>query len=137
MEILVVRSIFKPDRTLGKMYIDGVFFAYTLEDTVRILNSAKDKIKAKTAIPYGRYKVTCTESFRFKRVLPLLHDVPYFEAIRIHGGNAPENSEGCILIGANTDDHRIWNCPGRVNVLVKEIERACKNQDVYITLQAT
>ena len=38
---------------------------------------------------------------RFKRVLPLLHDVPHFRGILIHPGNDQGDTAGCILIGKN------------------------------------
>jgi hypothetical protein len=101
MEIKVVRSVFNPKSTLGKLYLDGKFFAYTCEDTDRKLKgNCSKKIKNETAIDAGRYEVVLTFSNRFQKYLPLLLGVPCFEAIRIHGGNTAANSEGCILIGA-------------------------------------
>ena len=52
-----------------------------------------------TAIPAGRYRVGLSKSKRFGKLLPELFGVPQFDAIRIHGGNKPEDTEGCILVG--------------------------------------
>lgn len=124
MHITVKRVWFNENNVVGRMYVNDIFFAYTLEDKYRLLNSPEDKVKNHTAIPYGQYKVTVTPSNRFKRDLPLLHNVPYFEAIRIHGGNTEADSEGCILIGGNTDEKKIWNCKSKVDELTRLIKEA-------------
>ena len=48
-------------------------------------------------IPAGTYPVERTWSPRFKKLLPLIQNVPDREGIRIHRGNLPEHSHGCIL----------------------------------------
>ena len=95
MKIVVVRDTFTENSTIGKMLIDGAFFCYTLEDTIR-----DTKIAGETAIPYGTYKVIVNMSNRFKRLMPLLLNVPNFEGVRIHNGNTKEHTHGCILVGA-------------------------------------
>lgn len=59
------------------------------------------KIYGETAIPTGTYEVRVTWSPKFQRNLPLLLGVPHFEGIRIHRGNLPKNTLGCILVGEN------------------------------------
>jgi len=80
--------------TIGELYIDGKFECYTLEDVERDI-----KIKCETAIKKGTYKVILSMSNRFKKVMPLLLNVPEFEGIRIHSGNTNHDTEGCILVG--------------------------------------
>ena len=51
-------------------------------------------------IPEGTYPVSVTFSPRFKRMLPLIGNVPGRSGIRIHRGTKPEHSKGCILVSA-------------------------------------
>lgn len=54
-------------------------------------------------IPRGHYTVEVTWSPRFKRMLPILKNVPGREGIRIHRGTKPEHSRGCILVSADNE----------------------------------
>jgi lysozyme len=96
MELKLLRDVCGADCTLGKLFVDGTFDCYTVEDVVR---SDGPKIHGKTAIPEGRYRVVVTRSPRFGRDLPLLENVPNFEGVRIHPGNTAEDTEGCIIPG--------------------------------------
>ena len=51
-------------------------------------------------ISVGTYPVSVTFSPRFKRMLPLIGNVPGRSGIRIHRGTKPEHSKGCILVSA-------------------------------------
>ena len=51
-------------------------------------------------IPVGIYEVRVTWSPRFKRMLPLVMQVPGRSGIRFHRGTKPEHSRGCILVSA-------------------------------------
>jgi len=77
---------------------------FSLEDVVRDV-----KIKGETAIPYGTYEVITNYSMRFKKVMPLLLNVPGFDGIRIHSGNTKADTEGCILLGYDKLPDRIGN----------------------------
>lgn len=107
MKLELKRTALKAGYTIGRLSIDGKYFCDTLEDTVRdtnrngVFDNGERKIHGRTAIPYGRYKVTLTLSPRFGRILPLLHDVPQFNGVRIHSGNTADDTEGCILVGYN------------------------------------
>ena len=92
---ITIKRLHKTDKsTIGELLIDGIFECYTLEDIERPV-----KIKAETAIPKGTYKVIINQSNRFKRLMPLLLNVPNFEGVRIHAGNTNHDTEGCILVG--------------------------------------
>ena len=51
-------------------------------------------------IPVGIYAISVTWSPRFKRMLPLVEQVPGRSGIRFHRGTRPEHSRGCILVSA-------------------------------------
>ncbi|UEG53862.1 DUF5675 family protein [Mucilaginibacter daejeonensis] len=136
MDLKVVRSVFTPTATFGKMYLNGQFYAYTCEDTVRDLKAdGSGKVHSKTAIDYGKYEVILSYSNRFKKYLPLLLNVKWFAGIRIHGGNTPDNTEGCILVGENGDmKTRIWNCASKVNNLVALLKSIEKKEKMWIEI---
>lgn len=98
----IVREPSQAGATLGGLYLDGVWFSWTLEDTIREVEGqpvSQWKQRGITAIPQGAYKVKLTFSQKFQRMLPELLDVPGFDGIRIHAGNRSENTEGCVLVG--------------------------------------
>ena len=109
IHLSVIRKAYRDTYTIGKMYINGEYFCDTLEDKVRVMNSINDKIKGETAIPAGTYKITLEMSPRFKRKLPLLHDVPYFSGLLIHRGNTAKDTHGCILVGENKVKGQVIN----------------------------
>ena len=51
-------------------------------------------------IPAGTYPLAVTWSPKFKRILPLVQNVPGRSGIRVHRGTQPEHSRGCILVSA-------------------------------------
>lgn len=102
MNLLLERTPSGTTCTIGDLYIDGDWFCFMLEDIVREVEGQPVeswKVKGKTAIPAGTYRVQITYSNRFKRDLPLLVSVPGFEGIRIHPGNTDADTEGCLLPG--------------------------------------
>lgn len=104
MEILLQRDTFTDKSTTGKLYIDGIFQCYVLEDKDRGLNDSMSlneindrKVYGETCIPYGKYEIKITMSGRFKRDLPILLNVKGYEGIRIHTGNTDADTHGCLL----------------------------------------
>ena len=54
-------------------------------------------------IPALIYKVAVTQSPKFKRLLPVLCQVPGRSGIRFHRGTKPEHSKGCILVSPENE----------------------------------
>lgn len=94
MLIEIIRGKSSQNSTIGKLYVDGVFECFTLEDVVRPV-----KIPKITAIPAGTYKVIINLSNRFKRLLPLILNVLNYDGVRFHPGNKSVDTDGCILVG--------------------------------------
>ncbi len=135
MKLKVERLWPKPSYTVGRLYVDGKLFCNTLEDVVRDLPK-EQKVYGQTAIPPGTYKVVYNYSPKFKRKLPRLLDVPYFEGILIHPGNTAADSAGCILVGNNSAVGRLSNSRAtsdRLNVLIKEAQD--KGEDITIEIE--
>lgn len=123
MKLLLKRIAKKDTYTIGKLYIDNVYFCDTLEDKVRDL-TVEEKIMHETAIPMGSYKVVVNKSPKFQCELPRLLDVPYFESILIHRGNAARDTSGCILVGENKQVGKLINSSKYEIDLTSKIKQA-------------
>ena len=55
--------------------------------------------RTRTCIPFGTYALRVTWSPRYKRWMPQVLAVPGYSGIRIHAGNTPADTAGCILVG--------------------------------------
>lgn len=109
MKLKLVRKYRKEKYTIGKLYVDGVYFCDTIEDKDRglddVMGLAEIMIKKKygeTAIPYGIYKVEITYSPKYKKLMPEIKNVKGFSGIRIHSGNTAKDTLGCLIVGKNT-----------------------------------
>ena len=121
MKIKVERRWPKPTYTIGRLYVDGIYYFNTLEDKDRGLKQTDslDYIKARkvageTAVPKGTYGVAMNvTSPKYAAVswywnfcqgkMPRLLAVPGFDGILIHpgGSNGALDTRGCILVGLN------------------------------------
>ena len=165
MEIIIRRTALKDGYTIGNLYIlpeqaaneDSItptqtinkekavpeWFCNTMEPTARKLTSRmpqtvirRHKIIGKTAIPTGRYRILITRSRQFGRWLPLLLNVKGFEGIRIHAGNKPEDTRGCILLGFNRRKGYVLDSTRCVLTLVKMMTEAiAKGEKVFVEVR--
>lgn len=143
MEIRVKRIARKDGYTIGQMSLNNEYFCDTLEDTDRGLKNTMsvDEILSKkrkgiTAIPTGEYDVILTFSPKFKRVLPLLLNVPGYQYIRVHHGNLPSSTDGCLLVGENKIKGQIINSRATLERLMSVLlECEKKKEKVTITIE--
>lgn len=126
MKLKLYRKFLGNKYTIGKLFINDEYICDTLEDVVRPENT---KVYGETAIPYGVYEIVLTMSPRFKKVLPLLLDVPHFEGVRIHTGNTEKDTEGCILVGYNKVKGKVINSKIAFDKVMKYLELATINNE--------
>lgn len=129
MILALKRKTFTKNSTIGELSIANKFFCYTLEDVIR-----KIKIPRETAIPEGEYEVIINYSKRFKKMLPLLLEVPGFEGVRIHAGNTVKDTEGCILVGNKKGIDMVYESKKAFEILMTKITEAIEKEKVYIEI---
>jgi hypothetical protein len=115
----------------GRLIVDETLSLYSLE-------------RLGVQIPLGTYPIEITESLdltckcpdgSISHLLPLLDNVPGRSAIRIHGGNWPRDSEGCILVGLQQGQGMITQSQAALTPLVEKIQAALDSGDaVSITI---
>lgn len=139
MEIVVWRKYRKQGYTIGRMYIDGKFFCNTLEDTDRglaqymsVSEIMSAKLYGETAIPVGDYKISRTYSPRFRRLVPQVMNVKGFAGVRIHAGNTAADTEGCLILGDNTQPGKVLNSRKRVTEFETRLQVAGGTADLHI-----
>lgn len=123
MEFLLDRKWKKETYTIGRLYINNVYFSDTIEDKDRGLTASMSsaeitlkKVYGETAIPSGVYELKMTYSPKFatkvwgrkyKGKVPELLYVKGFSGVRIHPGNTATDTLGCILVGRNTEKGKV------------------------------
>lgn len=90
--LVVIRKNTKGKAIFGQLFHNGHLVCNTLENV--------DKV-----IPAGVYNLAVTQSTKFKREMPLIWNKanPSTRGLRIHAGNYPEDSLGCILVGKSCE----------------------------------
>ena len=133
MRLRLKRHWFTNRSSMGVLMVDDQTFSFTLEDVAR---ADGVKIDGETCIPAGEYRVTLDFSQRFQAVMPHILDVPMFEGIRIHKGNAPNDTGGCILVGYAHGQDLIWDSRKAYDDLMVKLQAAYDKQE-QITLVIT
>lgn len=153
MKLKVERRWKKATYTIGRFYIDGVYYCNTLEDRDRGLKQTDSltyiksrKVAGETAIPTGTYIVSMnTTSPKYAGVpfywnfckgkMPRLLAVPGFDGILIHPGNTALDTLGCILVGKNTKVGKLTDSKETFKAVYKRLKEAAdKGEDITIEI---
>jgi hypothetical protein len=105
MNLKLVRFSSQQESTLGLLFTDEEFAAFTLEDEYR-----EEKVPGETRIPAGGYRLALRTvggfHARYSSRYPDMHKgmlwlrkVPGFRFVLIHTGNTERHTAGCILVG--------------------------------------
>lgn len=127
--VQVVRSIFLDRATIGSLFVNDVFYCYTLEpfyidfssDEYKkdIIASEISAVKAVQKRYYGKYVAVPDGVYDlrldvlsykyynkpfFRKLnggyMPRLCGVPAYDGVLIHTGNYEKDTQGCILVGS-------------------------------------
>ena len=91
-KVKVQRFLESDKSTIGKIYINGEHFCYSLE----LPNKNNEPFISR--IPEGTYKCLPYSSKKYPDVVEL-QNVKNRSKVLIHAGNYPKNTQGCILLG--------------------------------------
>jgi hypothetical protein len=114
--IILERFIFKENFTIGRIFINDIFFCYTLE------LPWVDNQKRKSCIPEGEYICQAYSSEKHPNVVEL-QNVPDRSKILIHAGNYPKDTLGCILVGNAYDEEKgvVWSSKATLHSLFTQV----------------
>lgn len=122
LHFVLNREVFRPTQTIGRLYVNGKFICYTIEDGIKHDNVCQTKGDDHPILHSnnGSYPLKLTASGHFsdkkeeKRFelyekagckigdniwLPLIDKVPGRAGIRIHMGSDEGWSKGCVIVG--------------------------------------
>mgnify|MGYP003625343992 FL=1 len=118
VNLLLIRDEFTEKSTIGKLFLDGEMFCYTLELPYL------DNQRSISCIPKGEYKVrlrTAKESATRDYLHLLVQDVKGRSYILVHIGNTAKDTRGCILVGQSRQQDCVNNSRIAMELLIKEI----------------
>ncbi|MBQ8593796.1 MAG: hypothetical protein IJ467_05835 [Bacteroidaceae bacterium] len=135
MKLTLIRTGKLEGYTTGVLYVNGLMFCHTLEPQWRNLSIEK-KVKGKTAIPEGTYRIRLLQSPKFGRMMPCLLNVPHFTGILIHSGNYVGDTKGCILVGERGECGALLCSRFTFDRLYQTLEMTCSTgEEITIVVQ--
>ena len=96
MLIRLIRNQPKGTAITGRLVINGRYFCNTLE-------------RVGYQIPALCYPIRVTMSPKFRRLLPIVQNVPRRSGIRFHRGTKPQHSTGCVLLPDREIENKLTN----------------------------
>lgn len=140
--IILQRSVSNDECTFGTLSVFGET-VWTLEDPRR-----RHKVHGETRIPAGRYELRLRNeggmTQRYAARFPDIHkgmiwlqDVPYFEWVYIHIGNTARDTEGCILVGMDSEaeDNMILGSAAAYRKIYPLIVEAIQNDGCSLVIR--
>jgi hypothetical protein len=124
MLIKLIRNQSKGASITGRLVINGRWFCNTLE-------------RVGYEIPALCYQIRVTKSPKFKRLLPVVQNVPQRTGIRFHRGTKPQHSTGCILVlGDNINDKNNFNPTTKTTISTtfrpNQLPRSARENDLSL-----
>jgi hypothetical protein len=130
MNLISRRFEYGQNYTVSRLYVDGVYQCYILEDVVR---APGVKVAGATAIPAGKYTVIIDFSEHFQKDLPHILNVPMFDGVRLHAGNTDLDTEGCLLVGMGWGGgDNVSNSRVAFDALFPKLQKAIADEDEII-----
>ena len=113
--ITVLRFDYSKNHTKSIIFINDQFFCFGMEPENKFDNTIKGQ---RDLIPEGTYSIILSKSPKFKRVLPEILNVPNNSGIRIHAGNFPSDTSGCLILGTYFNKNILINSTTKVEELI-------------------
>lgn len=103
MKLEVRERVVGPHCVYGELWVDGQRESFTLEPhPTNPVHAGHPAVAAG-----GPYLVRLTPSPRLRMTTPEVFDVPGRSDIRIHIGNKPEDTLGCVLVGEQSSPEKL------------------------------
>ena len=104
----------------GRLWIDGEFFGYTLENIGTLIEPGEYPLKTRFSPKFLKNKIEIV--------------VPGRSYLMFHGGNTPEDSAGCVLVSrSRVDDSNIYG--DLSDVLYNQISDEVDSGGVFLTIK--
>lgn len=153
MRLYCDRKFQKKGYTINNFFVGSKWLCNVLEDEDRGLTDEMTyyavrrlKVPGKTAIPTGTYRIDMdTISPKFKNrawakpyggKVPRLVGVPGFTGVLIHPGTNADSTEGCLIVGMNTEKGKVTSSQQCFHTLMKDylIPAHNRGEEIYIEI---